>query len=111
MSAIQPFHPELGTPEMLDILAIYLAASHTSVDPTISMSRQIFVTNYGYTLENETIGKTINICLKYQSWNQYIATAQIGWEVFESIIENGCKHESSKSSFLYMSSVMDCFID
>ncbi|CAF4704151.1 unnamed protein product, partial [Rotaria magnacalcarata] len=60
MTAIQQFHPELGTPEMHDILAVYLAASHTSVDPTISMSRKIFVTNDGYILENETIELTNN---------------------------------------------------
>ncbi|CAF2894151.1 unnamed protein product [Rotaria sp. Silwood2] len=88
MNAIQPFNPELGTPEMHDVLAVYLAGSYTSVDPTISFFLPIFVTNDGYTCENETIEKTISTCLKYQTSNPYDATAQIGWKVFESIIQN-----------------------
>ncbi|CAF0764121.1 unnamed protein product [Rotaria sordida] len=88
MSAIQPFNPELGTPEMHDILAVYLASSYTSVAPTISNFLPIVVTNDGYTFENQTIKKTINTCLKYQTLNPYDATAQIGWKVFESIIQS-----------------------
>ncbi|CAF4642600.1 unnamed protein product [Rotaria sp. Silwood1] len=81
MSAIQSFNPELGTPEMHDVLAVYLAGSYTSVAPTISFFLPIFVTNDGFTRENQTIEKTISTCLKYETSDPYEATAQIGREV------------------------------
>ena len=88
MSAIQPFNPEQGTPEMHDILAVYLAATYTSVVPTISSFLPIVVSNDGYTRLNQSIASTINTCLKYQTWNPYEATTQIGWKVLESITQN-----------------------
>ncbi|CAF3457829.1 unnamed protein product [Rotaria sp. Silwood1] len=87
MSAIQSFNPELGTPEMHDVLAVYLAGSYTSVAPTISFFLPIFVTNDGFTRENQTIEKTISTCLKYETSDPYEATAQIALMVTIDILD------------------------
>jgi inosine-uridine nucleoside N-ribohydrolase len=60
MGATLPYSPQLGTPEMHDILAVYLAGSYTSVSPTISTHIPLYVTDDGFTRENRTINLTVN---------------------------------------------------
>jgi inosine-uridine nucleoside N-ribohydrolase len=85
MGSILPYSPQLGTPEMHDILAVYLAGSYPSVSPTVSALVPLFVTEDGFTRENQTIGLLVNSCLKYQTSDPYISTARIGSAVLESI--------------------------
>jgi hypothetical protein len=47
----------------------------------------LFITNDGYTQENQTISKQINSCLKYETTDLYVATARIGSVIWGSIVQ------------------------
>jgi len=81
-----PYTPELGTPEMYDALAAYLASIYTSVKPAVLTFLPLFVTDDGYTRENQTLNRKIDACLKFETSDPYISTEQIGSFILESII-------------------------
>ena len=87
MSSILPYTPQLGTPEMHDILAVYLSGIYPSISPTMSEKLSLFITSDGYIRENQTIDRQINTCLKYETTDPYVATNQIGSSVLKSIAQ------------------------
>ena len=103
-----PYTPQSGTPEMYDVLAAYLSGIYSSVSPTVSTLLPLFVTNDGYTRENQTISRQINLCLKYETSDPYIATAQIGSVVLGSIAQTdlGTTDNGSRSSSCVQSLAM-----
>lgn len=111
-----PYTPETGTPEMFDILPVYLSGIHTSVSPTVSTPLPLFVTNDGYTQEIQTISKQIHTCLKYETSDPYIATAQIGSVVLGSIVradfnitDSGTRLSASIQSFTIFSIIIPLY--
>lgn len=102
ISSTLPYTLQSGTPEMHDVLAVYLSGKYPSVSPTVSDLLSLFVTNDGYTRINQTITKKINTCLKYESIDSYVSTNQIGSDVLTSIAQVDSGTEKQKKSFLYM---------
>ena len=102
ISSTLPYTLQSGTPEMHDILAVYLSGIYPSASPTVSDSLSLFVTNDGYTRVNETIAKRINTCLRYQTTDPYVSTNQIGLDVLESIAQENSGAQKRWNSFPYM---------
>ncbi|CAF4902937.1 unnamed protein product [Rotaria sp. Silwood1] len=112
ISSTLPYTPQWGTPEMHDVLAVYLSGIYPSMSPTISKLLPLFVTNDGYTRENQTISKQINSCLKYEKSDPYVATTQIGYDVLGSIAQkdlrtkDGCHRFSVCAQSLVVLSII-----
>jgi hypothetical protein len=105
ISSILPYTPQSGTPEMHDVLIVYLSGIYTSVSPTISVLLPLFVTNDGYTRENQTIDKQINACLKYETTDPYVATARIGLVILGSIVQADLENHFDEKMLLEFGSV------
>jgi inosine-uridine nucleoside N-ribohydrolase len=105
ISSILPYTPQSGTPEMHDVLTVYLSGIYTSVSPTISVLLPLFVTNDGYTRENQIIDKKINVSLKYETTDPYVATARIGLVILGSIVQADLENHFDEKILLEFGSV------
>lgn len=94
------YSPQLGTPEMHDVLAVYLAGCYPSISPTVSASLPLYVTEDGFTRENQSINTTVYSCIRYETIDPYTATAQIGSVILESIAKQGLVSTGTVNHFV-----------
>ncbi|CAF1167399.1 unnamed protein product [Adineta steineri] len=78
---ILSYNPKLRTPAVDDVLA----SRYISVNPAVSTSMSLFITEYDFTPEDQTINRTVHSFIRYQIFDPYTIIAQIRSTILESI--------------------------
>ncbi|CAF1167436.1 unnamed protein product [Adineta steineri] len=78
---ILPYNPKLRTPAVDDVLA----SRYLSVDPAVSTSMSLFITEYDFTPEDHIINRTVHSFVKYKIFDPYTVKVQICSTILESI--------------------------